>query len=266
MMIIKNLYYIGVLLTLIISTGCDESATEEIANWTWLDTADSFNAIDISPGTVSDVVLEIPDAPYEYSFRVISPKVIDEENGNPLVLSLHGGVGGASWEAHKSTQCIQPALESINAFIISPNADRVQWYEYYNQEKIVRILNLAIRNWPVDPTKLVVTGFSDGGNGTWFFAEAYPTAFSAGIALASSYNTLTTDGGARKIETPLYVIHSTTDELFPLEQTQTWVSETQTAGSDVTFVVADGLSHYRPCDYDDYFADAVLWLENEVWN
>ena len=246
--------------------GCDQQQDAiPKPKWTWKDTARSFEEIDITPGTTTDVVLEIPNPPYEYTFRVIIPQMIDEVNGNPLVLSLHGGVGGGSREAHKSTQCIEPALESINAFVISPNADRVYWYEYYNQEKIVRILQMAIKNWPTNTSKLVITGYSDGGNGTWFFAEVFPYAFSAGIALSSSYNTLTADGNGRKISTPLYVIHSSGDELFPLDSTRYWVNKSIDAGSDITFVVADGLSHYKPCDYTGHFENAIKWLTDNVW-
>ncbi|WP_258105260.1 hypothetical protein [Marinoscillum sp. MHG1-6] len=261
----RSFQILPIILTAIFLNGCDEQKPVPITTWTWDDTAISFENIDIAPGTTTDVILVIPDPPYQYSFRVITPKIIDEVNGNPLVLSLHGGVGGAGPEAHKSTGCIAPALDSINAFVLSPNADKVQWYEYYNQEKIVRIISLAVGNWPINTSKLVVTGFSDGGNGTWFFTEFYPQVFSAGIALASSYNTLSTTNEPRKISTPLYVIHSSTDELFPLEQTQFWVDQTISAGSNVTFVIADSLSHYTPCDYMGYFEDAVQWLVDEVW-
>lgn len=250
----------------LIVTGCDEQQNAiPKAKWTWKDTDRSFEEIEIKPGTTIDVILEIPDPPYEYAFRVITPQIIDEVNGNALVLSLHGGVGGAGREAHKSTQCIEPVLERINAFILSPNADKAYWYELYNQEKIVRTLNMAIEHWPINTSKMVITGYSDGGNGTWFFAEAFPNAFSAGIALASSYQTLGLDGKGRKIETPLYVIHSSGDELFPLDSTQYWVNKSIEAGSDITFVVADGLSHYRPCDYTGYLEDGIQWLLDDVW-
>lgn len=246
--------------------GCDEQQNGlPKAKWTWEDTANSFEDIDITPGTTTDVILEIPNPPYEYAFRVITPKIIDEVNGNPLVLSLHGGVGGAGREAHKSTQCIEPVMENINAFVISTNADKVYWYELYNQEKVIRILTLAVEHWPINTSELVVTGYSDGGNGAWFFAEAFPNIFSAGIALSSSYNTLTAESKGRKINTPLYVIHSSGDELFPLDSTQYWVNKSIEEGSDITFVVADGLSHYRPCDYTDYLEDAIQWLVEDVW-
>ncbi|GJM30564.1 MAG: hypothetical protein DHS20C17_31990 [Cyclobacteriaceae bacterium] len=259
---------IKLLLVIIVSSllfnACDEQDVAPIPQLTWSDTDLSFEAIDISPGTTIDVVLETPEAPYEYAFTVIIPKTIDQVNGNPLVLSMHGGVGGAGRNAHKNLACIAPALESINAFIISPNADKVQWFELYNVKKVVKLITLAVRNWPIDVTKIVATGYSDGGNGTWILAEIFPEMFSAGIALASSYNTIT-EGEGRLINTPLYVIHSSGDELFPLEQTQDWVDHTIAAGSDVNFVIADGLSHYAPCDYTSYFEDAVTWLEQEVW-
>lgn len=259
----KQLLVISAIFLLL--NGCDDEGVTPIPKWTWSDTDRSFEELEITPGATIDVVLETPNAPYEYAFTVDVPNTIDEVNGNPLVLQLHGGVGGRHREAHKGT-CLLPVFESVNAFVISPNADGVQWYDVYNQEKVFRILQMAFDNWPIDNAKLVVTGYSDGANGTWFYSEVYPKIFSAGIAMASSYNTETTKGKARRIETPLYVIHGSEDELFPVTTTQYWVDRTNGAGSDVTFVVADGLSHVAPCDeIVGYFEDAVIWLQEEVW-
>ncbi|MBK8556750.1 MAG: hypothetical protein IPL65_13705 [Lewinellaceae bacterium] len=63
----------------------------------------------------------------------------------------------------------------------------------------------------------------------------------------------------------MYVIHGENDELFPLAETQSWVDQTIAAGSDITFVVAPGLTHYAPCDYVPYIQDAVTWLKDVVW-
>lgn len=252
--------------TMLIS-GCEEEQ-DKISpfTWSWTDARNAFDELDIQPGTTNDVVLKIPDPPYEYAFRVIAPQSFDEENGNPLVYMLHGGVGGAGRDAHKSTDCTAPAFEPLNAYIISPNADKAQWYSFYNQVKMGYLVSMAVNSWTVDSTKMAVTGYSDGGNGTWYLSEFYPEVFSAGIAMASSYNTLNTSGEAREIKTPLYVIHSSGDELFPLAQTQEWVTQSIDAGNNIEFVVADGLSHYRPCDYESYLEDAVQWLQDDVWS
>ena len=245
--------------------GCSDPEVVPIDQWTWADTDKSFEEIEIVPNDTIDVILEIPEPPYEYTFRIITPKNFDEVNGNPLVLSMHGGVGGAGRTAHQYLNCLTNGLEEIEAFIISPNADRVQWYDLYNQKKVTKLIDLAIKNWPINEEKIVATGYSDGGNGTWFMAEFYPDIFSAGIAISTSYNTLTSAGKPRRINTPLYVVHSTGDELFPFEQTETWVIRTKAIGSDITFVVADSLSHFAPCDYTELFHDGVVWLQEEVW-
>lgn len=261
----KAVRILFLVLSILFLDGCDDENITPIPKWTWADTDAAFEDIQISPGSTIDVVLEIPEAPYEYAFRIIVPKNIDEVNGNPLVYSMHGGVGGAGRQAHKSLECFTTPLESINAFVISPNADRVQWNETHNQIKVTKLVSLAVKNWPVDSTKIVATGYSDGGNGTWFLAEAYPDIFSAGIAMSTSYNTLNSSGKPRRIRTPLYVIHSTGDELFPIDQTAFWVERTTSSGSPIEFVVVDGLSHYTPCDYVSYFEEGIRWLQEEVW-
>ena len=58
---------------------------------------------------------------------------------------------------------------------------------------------------------------------------------------------------------------SALDDLFPLDITQGLVDESIGAGSDITFVVADGLVHNDPCAYVDELKKAVVWLETEVW-
>ena len=165
-----------------------------------------------------------------------------------------------------NTECyIEPGLSGLNAFIISPNAGITEWYDLENQEKLFNLIQLAFEYWPVDRSKVAVVGYSNGGNASWFYSEHQFTTFSAGIPMASSYDISITDSTSRKIETPLYVIHGENDELFPLEITQKWVEESIDAGSDIKFVVADTLSHFRPCDYSPYLKEAANWLEEEVW-
>lgn len=111
---------------------------------------------------------------------------------------------------------------------------------------MVGLVTLALKYWDIDPTKVVVLGYSNGGNGSWFYAETLPMLFSAGIPMASSYSTIGTDGQPRKIDIPLYVIHGENDELFPLAETQAWVNQSIEAGSFIEFVVAPGLTHNKP--------------------
>ena len=110
----------------------------------------------------------------------------------------------------------------------------------------------------VDPARIAITSYSNGGNGSWFFAEKYPELFSAAIPMASSYRTL------NKIEVPLYVIHGKKDELFEFSLTKKLINIAEERGATITFAVAEELSHFEACSYTDYLKNAAEWLKG-IW-
>ena len=229
------------------------------------DVMEDFNNLDIQPG-VNDFTLESLNVGLFWNFRVIAPSDASESNRKPLVMALHGASGGNP-TAHQNTSCyVEPGLEALDAYIISPNAGLEQWYSIFNQMQVINLLTLAKSNWFVDTNKVLVTGYSNGGNASWLFADFFPQHFTASIAMASSYNSRRADGSISAINIPLYVIHSNGDELFPIAITEGFVVDSVNAGSYIEFVEVDGLSHYTPCEYVPHLQDAVTWLENEVWN
>ncbi len=235
------------------------------------DVVNDFENLTINEGT-NDLQLESLVEGVFWKFRIIVPEGASDSNTRPLVLRLHGAARGNSPGAHQSTSClVEPAFEGKDVFILSPNSNGKFWFEESNILQVNVLMELTMANLDVDTSKMVVTGYSDGGNGAWFYAQYYeqlfPRAipFSAAIPLASSYNTATASGTVNKINVPLYVIHGEKDDLFPLEITRGFVQASIDAGSEITFVVAEGLVHNEPCAYEDEMEDAVDWLETEVW-
>jgi predicted peptidase len=247
--------------------GCSKDNEEDITivdSRTIEDVIEDFKNLNIQPG-INDVSLESLYTGVVWNFRVIAPADASETNKRPLVMALHGASGGSP-TAHQNTSCyIEPGLIDLNAFIISPNAGTEQWYSINNQIQVINLLELAKANWHVDASKVLVTGYSNGGNASWLYSDFFPQYFTAGIAMASSYNTRRSDGSISAITVPLYVIHSDADELFPIATTQAFVEDSKKAGSTIEFVVAEGLSHYAPCDYVQYLKNGVTWLQNEIW-
>ncbi|GGK31766.1 hypothetical protein GCM10007962_27650 [Yeosuana aromativorans] len=231
------------------------------------DVRQDFESFDFQPG-VNDVSLESTTKGFFWNFRIIVPEGASETNKKPLIFNLHGGAQNNIPEAHKSTDClISPGLDGIiEAFIISPNSNAQLWYEPNNQIQILALYDLATSYLPIDTSKIAITGYSDGGNGSWFYAQYYPNMFSAAIPMATSYNTAKSNGSVEPITIPLYVIHGENDTLFPVETTQGYVDESIAAGSDINFVIAPGLDHYHPCDYVSYLREAAQWLKTTVWN
>jgi predicted peptidase len=225
-----------------------------------------FQNFDFHTG-INDVTLESTSEGLFWSFRVIVPVDASETNKKPLIFNLHGGAQNIAPDAHKSTDClISPGLDGIiDAYIISPNSNGKLWYDQSNQIQILALYDLATSYLPIDMNRIAITGYSDGGNGSWFYSQYFSSMFSAAIPMATSYNTAKSNGSVEKINIPLYVIHGANDLLFPVETTQAFVDASKSAGSDIQFVIAPNLSHNEVCDYVPYLRDAAQWLAT-IWN
>jgi len=231
------------------------------------DVKTDFANIDFKPG-INDISLESTTEDFYWNFRVIVPENASNANKKPLIFSLHGGAQNISPDIHKNTDClISPGLDGIiDAFIVSPNSNGELWYEQNNLIQILALYDLITTNLPIDLDKIAITGFSDGGNGSWFFSQFYSNLFSAAIPMATSYDTTKSNGNIEPIGIPLYVIHGNDDTLFSIETTEGFVNASIDAGSNITFIIATGLGHYQPCDYVTYLRDAAAWLVSDVWN
>lgn len=175
----------------------------------------------------------------------------------PLVIALHwAGPNGTHAEYF---DCLaQPGLAQLDAIIIALDAEGDIWTTDYNAQKIEKLLQLVQKYWDVDMSKIAITGYSNGGNGAWYFAQHHPEIFSAAIPMASAYSIL------NKIETPMYVVHGEKDELFDLNRTRDWVDISNKAGSDIIWKTAKGKSHFMACGYVSELQEASRWLQ-EIW-
>ncbi|MGI9550822.1 MAG: prolyl oligopeptidase family serine peptidase, partial [Aurantibacter sp.] len=144
----------------------------------------------------------------KWAFRLSIPQV-EEDELIPLFINLHGSALIPRADGHKRGDClIGPALETADtkAYILSPNSQAFLWFDPFNEAQVVTLVEFAIEHLNVDPKRVVAFGYSDGGFGSWFFADTHPELFSAAIAMAQAYGLITTDGGIiKKTEIPLYV-------------------------------------------------------------
>tara|TARA_R110002167_G_scaffold115853_2_gene290474 strand:+ start:2278 stop:3093 length:816 start_codon:yes stop_codon:yes gene_type:complete len=202
----------------------------------------------------------------KWDFRLIIPAITDNESA-PLFVNLHGGALTPNPDAHKWTECfVEPALENTKAYVLSPNSQGMLWNNPANESQVLNLIAFAIENLNIDSDKVVILGYSDGGTGSWFFADHHPEVFSAAIPMASAYGLSYTDLGlVKKTDIPLYVIHGSDDVIFPYTNTETWVEQSVNAGSEIILVEAVGLTHSVPCDYLPYLQDAIQWVKTEVW-
>lgn len=262
----KNLLFFLTILSLFFVVSCssdDDAPPKEPRNAA--DVREDFSNLTINDG-INDLSLESLIEGVYWNFRIVQPESASTTNKKPLIVDLHGGARNIIADAHKTTSClIIPGMENLDAFIVRPNSSGYQWYDEFNQIQVQALVDMISQFLDVDTSKIVVMGYSDGGNGSFFFAQFYPEVFSAAIPLASSYDT-SSSGGYTKFDIPIYAIHGEDDQLFDVDTTEEYIQGSIDAGSDITFVRVPGLDHYAGCEYEPYMADVEDWLLNHVWD
>ena len=213
----------------------------------------SFSKIKTKIGTRDETLINAHGN--HWKVRVTFPE--EKKMINALVIALHWAGGDKAYKDFNDC-LVLPALKSLNTIIVSPEGENQVWSSANNVDKVRAIVTYSQKYWNVNPDKIAIMGYSNGGNGSWYFAEHYPALFSAAIPMASAYPI------QEKIAVPLYVIHGEKDELFRIAKTRKWVEKTKSAGTEVIFASIEALSHYQGCSYVNELKRAGEWLQN-LW-
>ena len=242
--------YIATLIIVVIAFSCELAKMSQSGHK--LTTMDKqFLALDTTSG-VHDFQIDFIDK-QSWKLRAIFPKK-DVQGSKILVIALHWAGGGETYKVF--SEClVAPAFAKKNAIVLVPDAENDIWYSPKNEKRILKLIQLANKNWNIDSKKVIIMGYSNGGNGAWYFVEHYPELFQAAIPMASAYPI-----NGQKIEVPLFVIHGVNDELFDINRTRLWVEEAQKENKKIVFKRIPGLSHFEACNYLPALKEAVEWL------
>ena len=177
----------------------------------------------------------------------------------PLVLALH--FGGSPVGAGRSMLdiLIRPALADLGAIIVAPDSIDGGWSGPQNERAVLTLLEAVQRTYSVEPRKVIVTGFSMGGAGTWHWANKFPERFSAAIPMAGRPT-----GAASTWRVPVFAVHSQNDERVPIGPAKKQIEELQQLGKNAEIVVLTGIAHYETSRYVGGLRRAITWL-NDLW-
>ena len=152
----------------------------------------------------------------------------------------------------------QPGLADLGAIVVVPVAFDVTWNTEPAVAAVASFVEAAAEAWPVDPTRVIVTGYSNGGNGTWAQAEAHPDLYSAAIPMGSFAPNPPPYG------VPFYVVHGSGDTLFPPDRAQVAAALARQNGTQVEIELLP-FGHYEAGSYVEGLTRAIGWVEREVW-
>ena len=177
----------------------------------------------------------------------------------PLVLALHFGGSPVGAGRAMLELLIRPALAELGAIIVAPDSLDGAWSSPQNERAVTTLLDAALRTYRVDPQRVVVTGFSMGGAGTWYWANWFPERFSAAIPVAGRPT-----GSASAWRVPVFAVHSRNDEVVPIGPAEKQIEELKQRGRNAEIVILTGITHYETGRYVDGLRRAVPWLK-ELW-
>ncbi len=134
---------------------------------------------------------------------------------------------------------------------------------------LLKILRKVSEQYSIDKSKILITGFADGGDYAYYLALRYPKRFSAaapiGGALAQSYDNLIFYGKIKRHPLPFFVLNGKNDKglesrLMSFEDVRRSVQRLRDHQLDVQYQEIDDLGHeYR----SDFNSSILNWFESK---
>jgi len=215
----------------------------------------------LTPGLRTMILPRVDKAAIHYAISI--PANYSPDKPVPLILALHFGVrdGEAAGAGRDVVRIlVGPALAELGAIIVAPDSLRGDWSTPENEEGVTELLDMVVRRYAIDKKRVVVTGYSMGGTGSWHFAEKFPERFSAVVAVAGR-----PPASASGWRLPVLAIHSRDDQVVPFGPTQARIAELQKAGVNAKLIALTGITHYETYRFGPALRQAAPWLR-EVWS
>ena len=177
------------------------------------------------------------------TYGISVPGDYDPAEPRPLVLALHpGGSRGPGYGMQFLRGVVGPALQDWGAIIVSPDAPDRRWANETSEHGVMALLDDVMENYAIDRDRILVTGFSMGGRGTWYMASRHPDLFTAAVPMAARADR----GDAEQVgDMPVFIIHARDDEVVPFEPAEQLAQEMDRRGQTVSFLPLDGVGHFQ---------------------
>ena len=213
----------------------------------------------VAPG-VRHLSFSAPNlGPMRYALSI--PSGYNAGEARPLVLALHPGELVPGYGAVFLQRVVAPGLRDLGAIIVSPDCPARAWTEPLAEKAVLALLQSVLNEYSIDRSRVLVTGFSMGGRGTWFMATQHADLFTAAIPMAGAPGDVSID---RLATMPTYVIHSRDDNVVPFAPSEKIVADLKRLGRPVELEALDGVPHSAMGGYVGSLRRAGRWVA-EQW-
>ncbi len=196
----------------------------------------------------------------EYPVAVWVPPGYDDRHAWPAILFLHGkGECGDDGVFHTTVglgRHIRAHPEWFPAIVVMPQIPVGSRWEGPALDLALASLELAAREVRIDPRRVVLTGLSLGGFGTWKLGGRCPQRFCALVPICGGGD----PGDADRLATlPIWCFHGDADPVIPVERSREMVAAVRAAGGNVRYTELPGVGHNA---WDAAYGDAevIRWM------
>jgi predicted peptidase len=164
-----------------------------------------------------------------------------------LVIALHWGWGQKELPDYYSKDFLEgfvvPVFSNHKAIIIAPDCPGNSWTEEQSINVVLELRNYYIQKYNIDTNKIVITGFSLGGIGTWYLAMNYSSQFNYAIPIAGYPKKEWLENYKGDIK--IIALNSFNDEVIPIEKVETAINYLKVYEKSVQVKTIYGVSHYN---------------------
>ncbi len=138
-------------------------------------------------------------------YRLFVPDSLDKQDNFPMIVYLHGSGGLGSDNKKHIREVGFWAEERVQlqnpCFVLAPQVTG------YNSSQIIKIIDSLQVEFPIDPDRIYLTGYSLGGINAWATIKTYPDRFAAVVPIAASVQGKVTD----ILHMPMWAFHGAKD-------------------------------------------------------
>jgi predicted peptidase len=200
--------------------------------------------------------------PSEHLYTIGIPEGYQEAESVPLILVLHWGGPVMPYTGGLVLLGLAvPGLYELGAIMLAPDRNTEDWTNPQAEAELIELLDFIQEHYRIDEDKVVIMGYSLGGIGAWYMAARHPDRFSVAISLSAMPPK---EARSMPWETPMYVIHSFHDELFPIKKVNAVIDPMVDQGAPIKFYLIDQARHYNTDNFIDPLRTAVPWVK-KMW-
>ncbi|MCK4305982.1 MAG: PDZ domain-containing protein [Candidatus Eisenbacteria sp.] len=181
------------------------------------------------------------------------PSHYDPSVPSPLLVCLHGGVGRKEIiddpvEYAEQSPFLAYADEQSWLVLVPMGQNEATWWDNVGMENILNQVRHTKRHFNVDDDRVWMMGFSDGASGGFAFAMIKPSDFAAFVPLNGHMGVANRHGqmetyAANMANTPLHVINTDLDGLYPADRARKMIAMALQAGANIMYREYHGIGH-----------------------